>query len=280
MAIIFRSDDGTRWGTGQGSDLSAAQIDVNFWELYSAITALQDHSANGAFIDFFSVTGNNLYVHMTDHSVLGPYTLPVAQWNFVGPWQPETAYAVMDTFNGPDGGLYVVIYAHTSDTTFDAGANDGFGHQFYTPLIAPTESLMPAGGTVGQRLAKIDSTDYNAEWVDEPTSLAVFAGGTVSANEVLFRYVVTKNMTLLAGLPDTQAANATDTTVGTSFNILKNGASAGTIDFLASPAGSFDVTFTADVTLVPGDVVSITAPSSPDPHQTDISITLVAVLTA
>lgn len=279
MAITFRGDDDTRWGTGQGSDLSAEQIDINFWELYSAVTALQDHANDGAFIDFFNVSGNNLYVHMTDHSVLGPYTLPVAQWNFVGPWQPEHVYAVMDTFNGPDGGVYVVIYAHTSGSDFDAGANDGMGHDFYAALLSPPDSLMPAGGTTAQRLAKIDSHDYNAEWVDEPVRIGVFIEGQPTPTELLMRFSSTDTFTFPAGMASSRSSCETAPHDPTALLVYKNDVFIGSIFFdTAQTVAAFE-NFDDDVTFVPGDVLTIVGPGSPDATHADISVTLVGAIT-
>jgi hypothetical protein len=38
------------------------------------------------------------------------------------------------------GSLYLVIFAHTSHASFDAAANDGLGHYFYS-LILPKEPI-------------------------------------------------------------------------------------------------------------------------------------------
>ncbi len=278
MSITFRTNDNTRWGTGTGVDLSAVEIDINFWELYSAITALQDHAGTGADIDFFAVSGNNLYVHMTDHAVLGPYTLPTAQWNFRGTWLPDTPYAVMDVFNGPDAGVYLVIFDHTSGGTFDAGASDGMGHDFYAALLAPPDSLMPAGGTVAQRLAKIDSTDYNAQWVNDPVRIAVYVEGQPTSGEKLMVFTATDTFKLPSGLTTSRASCQTAPTGAVAFNLFKNGSAIGLINFAAA-ATVATFTFSADVSFVPGDILTITGPASPDAVQSNIGITLVGSIT-
>src|ERR1035437_4863822 len=97
-SISYRTSDLTRWGTGNGSDLSAAQIDINFWVLHSLIVSLQDSQDAQAGIAYFTLTGTQLTVHLTNHVALGPYTLPMAQWNFRDAWQAFTAYNINDVF--------------------------------------------------------------------------------------------------------------------------------------------------------------------------------------
>jgi hypothetical protein len=275
MAITYRTNDNTRWGVGQGSDLSAAQIDINYWELFSAITALQDHQDNAAAgIDFLNVSGDQFFVHLTDHTVLGPYQLPVAAWNFTGDWLPSHAYSVMDTFTGPDAGVYLVITAHTSGLTFDAGANDGIGHNFYAALLAPPISLMPAGGTIAQRLAKIDSADYNAQWVNDPVRIAVYVEGQPTSGEKLMVYTAVDTFVLPAGLSTSRASCQASGAGALSYGLTKNGSSIGSVNFAAaSLVATF--AFTGDVQFVPGDVLVITGPSSPSATQSNIAITLV-----
>jgi len=133
--ITYRTNDSTRWGNGQGADLSARQIDINFWALFSMLSALQDHAATGG-IQSISVSGNNMFVTLTDGAVMGPFTLPTAQWNFRGAWLPATRYSPMDVVTNA-GGIYLVLLAHTSAATFNPNANDGAGHDFYQLLLGP-----------------------------------------------------------------------------------------------------------------------------------------------
>ena len=67
------------WGPGLGTDLTPAQVDENFWQ------AVQDIAAKapaGVGISNMIVSGNQLTVVLTDHTVLGPYTLPTAAFSF------------------------------------------------------------------------------------------------------------------------------------------------------------------------------------------------------
>jgi hypothetical protein len=275
--IIFRTTDPTRWGTGQGADLAADQIDTNFWFLYSALVALQDHASTNSDIDYFVVTGNQLFVHLTNHAVLGPYTLPTAQWNFKDGWTPDTHYGLLDVVSD-DGSLYVVVWDHTSVATFDPCANDGAGHDYYKLLLAQPANMMPAGGTTRQRLAKIDGTDYNTGWDSDYRHLALFIQGKPAANELLLRYLVTENLTLPAGLPGSGGDAGVPTTTSVAYAISKNGTAIGNITFPSTGAAGV-ISFSTDIAFVSGDILSINGPAIPDGDQANISITLHAALT-
>ena len=275
--VTFRTTDGTRWGTGQNSDLSATQIDINFWTLHEAILGVQtDITSGGAGIDYFSVVGRNLFVTLTDHTVLGPYVLPVAQWNFRGPWEPITIYDVMDVVT-ENGATYLVIFAHTSQATFNAGANDGSGHDFYGLLLAQPQDELPAGGTVGQVLAKATGSPYNTEWTTLTRNLALYIEGKPTASELLLQYVCPEEMTLPLTLVGSIAIQGTETTAAVSYGLYKNGVAIGSVNFLPSPADA-TFTLTEPVQFNPGDVLTIVGPATPDANQANISITLVALL--
>jgi len=163
MTQTYRTDDLARWGSGQGFNLSPEQVDINFWDLIQRMIAQEERPDPSAGIAYFEISGVMMYVHMTDDTVLGPYELPVATFRDRGEWAPDTAYSVMDTFS-INGGLYVVTTAHTSGATFDPGANDGAGHDYYQLMIQTPGGVLPAGGAVGQLLQKATTTDYEVMW--------------------------------------------------------------------------------------------------------------------
>lgn len=135
MTIVYRTA-GLWAGSDLGRDLTPTEVDSNFFYLFSQLSAVMDHASAGAInIDYFEVVGSQFYVHMTDHSVIGPYDLPVAAWNFRGDWTPSTIYVKQDVFSNA-GSIYLVIFDHTSDVTFDPDANDGSGHNFYQLMLS------------------------------------------------------------------------------------------------------------------------------------------------
>jgi hypothetical protein len=135
-SITYRTNDATRWGTGKGSDLTATEIDINFWVLFSQIAAIVDHQNVAGVISSISASGNNLFITLGDGTVFGPFTLPTAQWTFRGAWLPNTLYNPMDVITS-NGGLYLVLVRHTSVATFNPTANDGQGHSFYQLMLGP-----------------------------------------------------------------------------------------------------------------------------------------------
>ncbi len=95
-----------------------------------------------------------------------------------GDWAPSTIYLASDTVQHA-GVVYVVPTNHTSALTFDPGANDGSGHDFYSPLFDLPALTIPVGGGEGYVLSKASDTDYDMQWQNR----GVPAGG--SAGEVL-----------------------------------------------------------------------------------------------
>lgn len=165
MVLTYRTDDLTKWGTGKGSNLTKVELDINFWTMIQRIVALEDRPIATGGIDYFEISGDQLYVHLVDDTrVLGPYTLPKAIFRSRGAWQPTTAYSALDTFT-INGGLYVVNLPHNSAATFDPGANDGLGNDYYILMIQTPGSALPTGGATGQILGKSSGTDFAVTWV-------------------------------------------------------------------------------------------------------------------
>ena len=78
-------------------------------------------------------------------------------------WLPDTGYMANDIItNG--GSTYMVLVNHTSEATFDPGANDGAGQDFYGLLLENPELAVPAGGAIGQMLFKATAVDYAMRW--------------------------------------------------------------------------------------------------------------------
>lgn len=163
MTQTYRTDDLTRWGSGKGSNLTPAEVDINFWDIIQRLLTLEALPDAAAYIDHFEISGTSLYVHMSDSTVFGPYTLPIATFLARGEWAAATNYAVLDTFT-INGGLYLAIFPHTSAATFDAGANDGAGHDYYVLMIQTPGNAIPTGGAVGQVIQKSTTTDFATTW--------------------------------------------------------------------------------------------------------------------
>jgi len=159
MTVIYRTPGA--WGGGQGSDLAAAQIDENFFTLVGLINA---KAVSGAGIATMSVVSNNqLQTRLTDGTFLPAVTLPTATFTFRGAWAPDTVYSANDIIT-EGGSTYLVLIGHTSDGTFDPGANNGSGSDFYGLLLSNPSEALPAGGSTGEVLTKASGTNFDVEW--------------------------------------------------------------------------------------------------------------------
>jgi hypothetical protein len=108
MGYTFRTSG--PWGPGIGEDLDAAQIDANFWQ---AIQDIAEKAVQGVGIANFVVAGNQMTVVLTDHTLLGPYVLPIAMLVFQGEWAPEIYYAANSIITHA-GSTYIVRVNHES----------------------------------------------------------------------------------------------------------------------------------------------------------------------
>lgn len=164
MTIIYRTDDSLKWGTGKGSDLDPEEVDNNFWELFTDFMSITDHLAELVVsIDYITVSANTFTVTLTDHTVLGPFTLPQINWNWRGTWAPATNYAVYDviTINAQ---VYQVLITHQSDSSFDPNATNGSAQLLYGLLFEVPGNVLPGNGHTGQILMKASDDDFDLKW--------------------------------------------------------------------------------------------------------------------
>ncbi len=188
MAIIYRTNDLTRWGAGQGANLAASQIDLNFWQLYVMIQGI--NLGMPVSISSFVVVGSNFYIVLTDGTERGPFQLPLTSWTFRGPWAAATVYSPSDVITNA-GAVYLVLFPHTSDSSFSPGANNGMGNNYYG-LLSPAAVGIPTAGTTGQVLAKLSNTNYDTGWANTGVPL----GG--DANQILTKRSGTRVRTQLS----------------------------------------------------------------------------------
>lgn len=284
-SITFRTTDNTRWGPGAGMDLTATQIDINFWVLYTAIIAIQDHfEAGGAGISNFIVNGDQFSVQLTNHFVLGPFNLPVAAFNFRGPWQAGASYSVNDVFTATDNlgqsALFLVIYPQAnSGAEFFQGANDGNGHNFYAEMLSAPPPELPADGEPGSVLVMTAlNSPESVTWQQLTRNIAFYVESEPNPEEEIIRYVTPEIITFPEGLTGSVGFAGTAPTTTQQYTILWNGATVGYIQFSPSPEHC-TFSFNHTITMEPGDTLIIQAPSVPDPHMTLVAVTLVGILT-
>lgn len=139
---------------GKGVQLTSLEGDYNNFKLGTAIVDLQTSmTAVGAGIaSITQPTSNTLLITLTDATVFGPFTMPIAPMNGRGIWLPSANYAVNDLiYYGTS--FYIVEVAHISDTTFDAGATDGNANDLYGLVFDFTF----AGSTLRQTTFKTEA---------------------------------------------------------------------------------------------------------------------------
>ena len=119
MSLTYRTTGA--WGTGKGAALTASEIDANFYELMQRLAGLETNPAQPVSISSFTVVGRQFTVHLSDASTQGPFTLPMAVFNWRGAWEPLTVYSPLDMFYVNDFGLFIVLVDHTSGYTFNQG---------------------------------------------------------------------------------------------------------------------------------------------------------------
>ncbi len=162
----------------KGAPLTKAEFDGNFHDVDGRITAIEDNPPEARSIEDIIAVGNSLIIQYNDSTEDGPFPLPTTILRGRGDWAPSTIYLAADTVQHA-GVVYVVPTAHTSALTFDPGANDGDGHDFYSPLFDLPALTIPVGGGEGYVLSKASDTDYDMQWQNR----GMPAGG--STGEVL-----------------------------------------------------------------------------------------------
>ena len=147
----YRTTDGTRWGAGKGLNLSATEVDLNFWDVIARVATLETDGGAANGISNITVAGSQMTIFLASGAELGPYTLPRAVIQYRGAWAAGAGYNELDVISAPaDGGIYLVTTTHVAAATFDAEALSG-GVKIYQWLF-PTQAT-----TIG-RLDDVDTT--------------------------------------------------------------------------------------------------------------------------
>lgn len=133
--VTYRTTDPARWGTGKGANLTAGEIDGNFWELAERIAGVEGSAPQPNNIANVTVTGSQMTIHMQDGTTHGPFTLPTAMIHYRGDWVAGAAYSELDLVAEPTLGIFLVLRDHTAAAAFDAVATDASGSPLYRYLF-------------------------------------------------------------------------------------------------------------------------------------------------
>jgi hypothetical protein len=144
-----------------GGPLTAEQWDGNFDNLDARIQEIVDYPPVAISITDIASDGTNLIVTLSDLSTFS-VAIPTRHYT-PRTWVAGEALAVDDVFP-INGTLYAVLRAHTPVDPFDAGANDGLGHNYYFALLPNPGNSLPDAGSTGQVLQKLSGADYDKGW--------------------------------------------------------------------------------------------------------------------
>lgn len=246
MAIIFVTDDLTRWGTGTGVPHPAGEADRNFWELLQRLTTLETTPPVAVSIDHITIVGDQMTIYYTDTDS-EVFTLPVATLVPGGEWTPTTIYG-KNVFLSNGGKLYITKQPHTSDATFDPNRVIS-GQPVYVKVLEQP----------------IQPNDYH-----------VFIPGTMGDNQLLMFSESVRRWQLPANLAGSKVRSQFSATGASSITLKKNGATIGTIDW----AGTDTVptfSFAGVITFELGDSFEMRGPATSDPTLADISLDILGL---
>ena len=141
-------------------------------------------------------------------------------------------------------------------------------------------SLTIKGPATKVTLLKVDLNEWDVVSSGGGTGeksvyLGTFVGGAPTAAENVLVFAVPQSFSFSASFLGSQAKSLSPSTGVATFTINKNGASIGTVTFTGSNTGVFAG---AGGSFVAGDIISISAPATPDATLSDISISLKGVI--
>lgn len=157
--------------------------------------------------------------------------------------------AVLDSFEGHDHDATYAALVHNHDSTYINTAGDS--------MTGSLDTVTPTASTD-------NNTAVNAAWADANYGFYELGTGipnTVIPSEDQLLFIAARSITLPAGLTDSVGYATTAPTSAVSFDVKKNGVSAGSIDWLAT-ANTATFTMSTATTLAAGDRVTITSPAN------------------
>lgn len=162
MTIIYRTE--------KGSPLTVQEIDDNFRELETRLTALEDHPEVGEGIGKIHIEGDHISFRGTFGTDFGTFTLPKATLNLRGDWAPQTPYKKLDLIT-IDKALYWCLQDHMS--TIWVEDNSFWKQVFSLPQPPPpTLSLYEKAS-----LPETETLGKLALLVENETSTLIFFNG-------------------------------------------------------------------------------------------------------
>lgn len=118
ISITYHTTSAGEW-TGIGMDLTAAQVDRNFYNIQVKLDELETSRPQPNNISNIVVNGTSMTIVLDDATEIGPIPLPVLQFHWRGAYQSNMVYDPLDAFMVEGKGIYSVIIGHITPVTFD-----------------------------------------------------------------------------------------------------------------------------------------------------------------
>lgn len=213
-----------------------------------------------------------------------PVNMNVGFDRFMGQWDANANTPSLASGVGISGQYYTVSTAGSTtlngisswavgDTVF---YQSGSWNKISAAVNIPIASVSTLGGVkqgLGVSIAA-DGTLSVTNSSTQPYDICAFVSGTLTASQVMLYTSVGRAFTIPAGATNSQCKALTAATATSVLQINRNGSSVGTITFVA-PGTTGIFSFTNAVSFSVGDVLTVTAPSTPDTTLASVGITLI-----
>lgn len=254
--IIFRTTDMLKWGLGLSPprNLTPAEVDDNFWELLRRLETLETSPPIAVSISNITVVGTQLMFFMSDASTFGPFTLPIATFEFRPDLNPAVSGLLLnelDLISVPGFGLYLVRLSHNFVSPFDPARVIG-------------------GNAVYLNVFKEDIFIYDIGWFYPGRP-----GNGIDVGAAMAGHALVRPVQLPISLVGSKAVLQTAPAAALSFPLYKNNTNIGSVDFaIGATVGTF--TFVAAISFAVGDVIRLLRPTAIDANARELSLTLLA----
>lgn len=250
MPIVYRTPDDEKWGSGKGSNLSASEVDNNFWQLAQRILAVETDPPSPAEISNIAVIGSQMMIYLGDGRSFGPFTLPYLLFRSRGDWADDINYMFMDIVTVHGRGMYFVNINHTSVAPFDPDRTIE-GEKVYTLMFGE------------------NSTAYCISFF-----YPMKPGQGITDGSYMAAHLFALEVTMPAGLPGSLAKLRVAPAADLVLNIRNQaGDLLGTITFAAASTDGV-ISFASSFAAVPGNYICIEPPASLDSDARDLMVTL------
>lgn len=265
--VLKSTDSGATWNVIVAEDLNGGET------IHSVAT-----SADGSCV--FIGTDNSIFVSTNSGTSFAQASVAAADCYSIacssdgsralGVGGSDSLYVTEDsgatwTAVGPTSNSWSAVAVSGNGALLSAG-------QYWSRLFT-SDNVISGGGTTvtlpGGYTYRPTPQYEGTYWVDR------FFPGQPIGNQLMLFHVLAQSVDFTAGLASSQAACVTAPDAETVYSITANGIEVGTVTFAASETvGTFAAP--SDFTLMPGGLLAIVAPSSPDASQADITFTLVS----